>query len=78
MEDLITLDSVYREYKNLDNTEIAAYAALEGEKLYLECVEKVCFKDYIPKGYIKVVASPGGSGAIKLGVFNYTKKMMKY
>lgn len=72
--DLITLDSVFREYKNLDNKEIAAYAALEGEKIYLECVEKVCFKDYKPEGYIKVIASPGGSGAIKLGVFNYTEE----
>ncbi len=72
--ELITLDSVFKEYKNLDNKEIATYAALEGEESYLECVKKVCFKDYKPNGYIKVIASPGGSGAIKLGVFNYTEE----
>lgn len=72
--ELITLDSVFKEYKNLDSKEIAMYAAIEGEKEYLECVEKLCFKEYKPDGYIKVIASPGGSGSIKLGVFNYTEE----
>ena len=69
---LITLDTVYSEYKNLENAEISAYAALEGQPDYLEAVKKVVFKDYMPNSYIRAVASPGGSGAIKLATWNYT------
>lgn len=69
---LITLDTVYSEYKNLENAEISAYAALEGQPDYLEAVKKVVFKDYTPNSYIRAVASPGGSGAIKLATWNYT------
>ena len=35
------------------------------------------FKNHIPKGYIKVVASPGETGSIKLTIFNYTNKNEK-
>lgn len=69
---LITLDTVFNEYKSLDNIEMSAYASLEGQPEYLEAVKKVVFKDYMPNAYIKAVASPGGSGAIKLAVWNYT------
>ncbi len=69
---LITLDTVYSEYKNLENAEISAYAALEGQPDYLEAVKKVVFKGYMPNSYIRAVASPGGSGAIKLATWNYT------
>lgn len=71
---LITMDTVYDEYKSLDNKDISAYAALEGQPDYLEAVKKVCFKEYLPEGYIKAVASPGGSGAIKLAAWNYTEE----
>lgn len=71
---LITMDTVYEEYKSLDNKEISAYAALEGQPDYLEAVKKVVFKDYMPNGHIQAVASPGGSGAIKLATWNYTNE----
>lgn len=71
---LITLDSVYEEYKNLDNAKIAAYASIAGQNDYLEAVKKACFKEYRPKGHISVVASPGGTGSIKLAVWNYTNE----
>ncbi|MDK2562738.1 aminotransferase class I/II-fold pyridoxal phosphate-dependent enzyme [Romboutsia sedimentorum] len=71
---LITMDTVYNEYKSLDNKDISAYASLEGQPDYLEAVKKVCFKEYMPDGYIKAVASPGGSGAIKLATWNYTEE----
>jgi aromatic-amino-acid transaminase len=71
---LITMDTVYNEYKSLDNKDISAYASLEGQPDYLEAVKKVCFKEYMPDGYIKAVASPGGSGAIKLAAWNYTEE----
>lgn len=71
---LITMETVYNEYKSLENKDISAYAALEGQPDYLEAVKKVCFKEYLPEGYVKAVASPGGSGAIKLATWNYTNE----
>ncbi|MEF9991159.1 MAG: aminotransferase class I/II-fold pyridoxal phosphate-dependent enzyme [Romboutsia sp.] len=70
--ELITMDSVYKEYKSLPNSKIAAYAPLEGNPEYLESVKKACFKEYIPNANIRAVASPGGSGSIKLAMWNYT------
>lgn len=69
---LITMDSVFNEFKSLPNSDIAAYASLEGQPDYLEAVKKACFKDYAPNAYIRAVASPGGSGSIKLALWNYT------
>ncbi len=69
---LITMDSVYEQLKSLPNSEISAYASIAGQDDYKEAVKKVCFQGYEPDGYIRVVASPGGSGAIKLAMWNYT------
>ena len=71
---LITLNTVFDEYKSLPNSEIAAYASIAGQKDYLEAVKKACFKDSMPNAHIRAVASPGGSGSIKLAVWNYTNK----
>ena len=69
---LISMKSVYDELKSLPNNEISAYASIAGQDDYKEAVKKVCFRENEPEGYIKVVASPGGSGAIKLAMWNYT------
>ena len=71
---LITLNTVFDEYKSLPNSEIAAYASIAGQKDYLEAVKKACFKDSMPEAHIRAVATPGGSGAIKLAVWNYTNE----
>ena len=71
---IVTLNTVFDEYKSLPNSEIATYASIAGQKDYLEAVKKACFKDYMPNAYIRAVASPGGSGAIKLAVWNYTNE----
>ncbi len=69
---IVAFKTVYDEYRSLDNAEFCAYASIEGQPHYLEAVKKACFKGYAPEGYIKAVASPGGSGAIKLALWNYT------
>ena len=69
---LITMKSVYDQLKSLPNEEISAYASIAGQDEYKEAVKKVCFRGNDPEGYIRVVASPGGSGAIKLAMWNYT------
>ncbi|MGL6104835.1 pyridoxal phosphate-dependent aminotransferase [Romboutsia sp.] len=71
---LITLDTVFNEYKSLPNAEIAAYAGIAGQPEYLEAVKKACFKEFMPEAHIRAVASPGGSGSIKLAVYNYTNE----
>ena len=48
---LITLNTVFDEYKSLPNSEIAAYASIAGQKDYLEAVKKACFKDSMPEAY---------------------------
>ncbi len=69
---LITFQTVFDHFKGLDNSLIAAYASLEGEPVFLEAVIKACFMDHKPKGFIKAVATPGGTGAIRHAVYNFT------
>ncbi|MCU9807090.1 hypothetical protein LEQ06_02160 [Paraclostridium sp. AKS46] len=42
---LITLRSVYDEYKNLDNKQIAAYAQIAGQSDYIEAVKKLVLRN---------------------------------
>lgn len=69
---LICLDTVYSELKSLPNAAIAAYAQVAGQADFLEAVQDACFKEYRPKAYIKAVATPGGTGAVRHGIWNYT------
>lgn len=70
---LICMDTVFSELKSLPNAKIAAYAELAGQPDFLDAVEKACFREYRPDAYIKTVATPGGTGAIKHAVWSYTE-----
>jgi len=69
---LVAFNSVYNTFKELDNASIAAYAPIEGTKGFLDAVEKNCFGNNRPSAHIKTVATPGGTGAVKHAVWNYT------
>ncbi len=69
---LVCLDTVYTELKNLPNARMAAYAMIEGQPEFLTAAEKACFAEYRPKGFIRSVATPGGTGGVKHAVWNYT------
>ncbi len=69
---LIFLDSVMQHIRELSNAELAAYAPIAGIPEYLSAVQEACFKGYEPNGHIRAVATPGGTGAIKHAVWNYT------
>lgn len=69
---LITFESVFNVLKNLNNESIAAYAPLSGLPAYLDATIEAAFGEYKPKGYIRSVATPGGSGAIRHAIWNYT------
>lgn len=70
--DLICLNTVYEELKSMPNAAIAAYAQVAGQPDYLEAVQKACFGKYKPKAYTRAVATPGGTGSVRHGIFNYT------
>lgn len=68
---IIALDSVYNRLEKMDREKIASYAPIEGEKSYRETVIDLCFGDYKPDAYISAIATPGGTGAIRCGIFSY-------
>ena len=69
---LVAFKSVYDELKSLEDVKIANYAGIAGLPEFLDAVVEDCFGKYKPEGYIKAVATPGGSGAIRHAVYNYT------
>ena len=69
---LICMKTVYDELKSLPNANIAAYALVAGQPDFLEAVQEACFREFRPDGYIKVVATPGGTGSVRHAIYNYT------
>ena len=69
---LILMKSVMENLRNLSDSEIAAYAPISGIPEFLEAVKKAAFRDKTPEGYIEAVATPGGSGAIRHTISNYS------
>jgi len=69
---LICLETVYSELKSLPNADIAAYAQVAGQPDFLEAVQDACFRGYKPDAYIRAVATPGGTGAVRHAICNYT------
>lgn len=69
---LICLKTVYDELKSMPNAAIAAYAQVAGQPDFLKAVQKVCFGKYKPEAYIEAVATPGGTGSVRHGIYNYT------
>lgn len=70
--ELVFFESVMNHIKAMPDAKIGAYAPIAGLPDYLESVKHACFKDHMPKGFIESVATPGGTGAIKHAVWNYT------
>ncbi|MBQ4649694.1 MAG: aminotransferase class I/II-fold pyridoxal phosphate-dependent enzyme [Firmicutes bacterium] len=75
--DLIVLSSVTEVFRNLAPAEFAEYAPIAGTPAFREAVKKDCFRNYEPKGFVEVVAAPGGTGAIKNAVANYADRDSK-
>lgn len=68
---IITLDSFYKRLETMDRGLIASYAPIEGEKAFRETVLDLLFEDNRPAAYMEVVSTPGGTGAIRNGIFSY-------
>ena len=75
--DLVAFDSVYDELKNMDKKDLASYGSIEGDEDFLLDVVDTCFGEYRPDGFIRSIATAGGTGAIRhsfwslLGVGDY-------
>jgi len=70
---LLVMPTVINILKDLPPEEIAAYAPIAGLPDFLEAAKKATFLDYRPDGYIESIATPGGSGAIRHSIWNYSE-----
>lgn len=70
--DLIVLSSVDEAVKSLEPKEYAEYAPIAGIPGYKAAVKQAALGGYQPKGYVGVVATPGGTGSIRNAIANYT------
>lgn len=69
---LVTMKSVWDEYKNIDVKELASYSAsFRGEADYIDAIEKWVFQGVKKEFFSGIVATPGGSGAVSTTFKNY-------
>ena len=69
---LIVLSSVAETFSALTADEYAGYAPIGGIPSYKEAVVRAALGSYQPKGYVEVCATPGGTGAIRNTIANYS------
>lgn len=69
---LSVLPTVIDLLRNLPSEEYAAYAPIGGLPSFLEAAKNAVFRSHIPQGFIEAVATPGGSGAIRHTIWNYS------
>lgn len=70
--ELMVLSSVDDTFSSLSPEEYAAYAPIGGIPAYRTAAVKAAFGKYEPKGYVEAVATPGGTGAIRNTIANYS------
>lgn len=69
---LICLSSVNKVLCSLKPEEYCEYAPISGTADFKEACKKAVFGKYEPKAFTEVVATPGGTGAIRNTIANYT------
>lgn len=70
---LMVLSSVDKTFKRLEPEEYAAYAPIGGTPAFKSAAVKAALGKYQPKGYVETVATPGGTGAIRNTIANYSQ-----
>ncbi len=70
---LMVLSSVDETFKSLTPVEYAQYAPIGGTPGFRKAVVKAALKEYKPKSQVCAVASPGGTGALRLAFSNYSQ-----
>jgi aromatic-amino-acid transaminase len=71
---LIVLSSIVEVLRSLKPVEYADYAPIAGVPAFLEKVRTAAFGAYAPEGFTEAVATPGGTGAIRNTIQNYSKR----
>ena len=69
---LAVLKSVEKVIKELKPAEYSEYAPIAGTPGFKAAIKKAAFCDYEPKSFVSVVATPGGTGAIRNTISNYS------
>ena len=69
---LVVLESVTKVMSELSAADFAAYAPIEGTAGFRDAVRKAALGDFEPKSFVRVVATPGGTGAVRSAVDNYS------
>lgn len=69
---LMVLSSVDDIFSNLTKDEYAAYAPIGGTPAFRKAAVRAAFGKYEPKGSVEAVATPGGTGAIRNTISNYS------
>lgn len=70
--ELVVLSSVAAVFKQLSPKDYADYAPIGGIAPFKEAVQKAAFGAHQPEGFIEAVATPGGTGALRNVISNYS------
>lgn len=70
---LIVLSSVDEVFRMLKPVEYADYAPIGGIPGFREAVKKAAFGSFEPAGFTEAVATPGGTGALRNAISNYSE-----
>lgn len=70
---LMVLSSVTDVFKQLEPTDFAEYAPIAGTAEFREVIKKDAFGSFVPKRFAEAVATPGGTGAIRNTMANYSE-----
>ncbi len=71
---LIVLSSVDEVFRGLKPDEYADYAPICGIPAFREAVQKAAFGKFRPKSFTDAVAAPGGTGALRNAISNYSQR----
>ena len=71
--DLLVLKSVEKAMKSLPAPSFAAYAPIAGTPGFKDAILKAALYGFEPKSYTAVVGTPGGTGAIRNSIANYSE-----
>lgn len=69
---LMVLSSVTDVFRQLEPTDFAEYAPIAGTAEFREVIKKDAFGSYVPKRFSQAVATPGGTGAIRNTISNFS------
>lgn len=70
---LVVLSSVVDTMKTLNPVDFADYAPIGGTPQFREAVKKAAFGSFQPSCFTEAVATPGGTGAIRNTISNYSR-----